>query len=322
MLAALIDLSIRLRVLFAGILVALLIAGAIAAKNLPIDALPDISTIQVTVITEAPGMSALEVERNVTFPMENALNGVPGLEELRSVSRADISSITIVFRDGTDPWFARQLVFERMLQARGDLPANLPTPILAPLSTGLGEIFQFVVRSPVHSRKQLRTLLDWEIVPRLRGVPGVIEVNSIGGDLKQYQVVVQPDRLAAYGLTIRELSETLESSNAIVSGGYIDRTSESFTLRAVGTFTNIDDIGNVVLKAVEGQPVLVRHVAEVRDGSALRHGVVTFNGEDEAVAGIIMMLLGSNSRDVIYAVKDRVAEIQADLPPGVVIEAV
>src|SRR5688572_1913005 len=140
MLAALIDLSIRLRVLFAGILAALLIAGAIAAKNLPIDALPDISTIQVTVITEAPGMSALEVERNVTFPMENALNGVPGLMELRSVSRADISSITIVFRDGTDPWFARQLVFERMLQAKNDLPASIPTPQIAPLTTGLGEI--------------------------------------------------------------------------------------------------------------------------------------------------------------------------------------
>mgnify|MGYP000886353363 FL=1 len=322
MLASLIELSVRLRLLMAGLLAALLVAGAIAARSLPIDALPDISTIQVAVITEAPGMSALEVERNVTFPMENALNGVPGMIELRSISRADISSITIVFKDGTDPWFARQLVFERMLQARGDLPANIPTPTLAPLSTGLGEIFQFVVRSPVHSRKQLRTMLDWEIVPRLRGVPGVIEVNSMGGDLKQYQVVVQPDRLAAYGLTIRELSETLEGSNAIVSGGYIDRTSESFTLRAVGTFTSIEDIGNVVLKAVDGQPVLVRHVAEVRDGSALRHGVVTFNGEDEAVAGIIMMLLGSNSRDVIYAVKDKVAEIQKDLPPGVVIEAV
>ena len=322
MLGALIQASIRLRYLMTGLLGALLVLGIIAAKNLPIDALPDISTIQVTVITEAPGMSALEVERNVTFPMENALNGVPGMEELRSISRADISSITVVFRDGTDPWFARQLVFERMLQAKGDLPANIPTPILAPLSTGLGEIFQFVVRSPVHSRKQLRTMLEWEIVPKLRGVPGVIEVNSIGGDLKQYQVVVQPDRLAAYGMTIRELSETLAASNAIVSGGYIDRTSESFTLRAVGTFTSIEDIGNVVLKASEGQPVLVRHVAEVRDGSALRHGVVTFNGEDEAVAGIIMMLLGSNSRDVIYAVKDRVAEIQATLPAGVVIEAV
>jgi cobalt-zinc-cadmium resistance protein CzcA len=322
MLGALIDLSIRLRYLMAGLLGALLVAGVIAARHLPIDALPDISTIQVTVITEAPGMSALEVERNVTFPMENALNGVPGLDELRSVSRADISSITVVFRDGTDPWFARQLVFERMMQARGDLPETINTPILAPLSTGLGEIFQFVVRSPVHTRKQLRTLLEWEIVPRLRGVPGVIEVNSIGGELKQYQVVVEPDRLAAYGLTIRELSDTLTASNAIVSGGYIDRPAESFTLRAVGTFTSIEDIGNVVLKVSEGQPVLVRHVAEVRDGSALRHGVVTFNGEDEAVAGIIMMLLGSNSRDVIYAVKDRVAEIQAELPAGVKIEAV
>jgi cobalt-zinc-cadmium resistance protein CzcA len=322
MLGSLIDLSIRLRYLMLGLLAALLVGGGLAARSLPIDALPDISTIQVAVLTDAPGMSALEVERNVTFPMENALNGVPGLAELRSVSRADISAITVVFKDGTDPWFARQLVFERMLQARGDLPANLPTPIIAPLSTGLGEIFQFVVRSDVHSRKQLRTLLDWEIVPRLRGVPGVIEVNTMGGELKQYQVIVQPDRLAAYGLTIRELTETLQRSNAMVSGGYIDRTAESFTLRAVGTFTGVDDIANVVIKVSEGQPVLVKHVAQVRDGAALRHGVVTYQGEDEAVAGIIMMLLGSNSRDVIYDVKDRVAEIQKDLPPGVRIEPI
>ncbi|HEY8379735.1 MAG TPA: efflux RND transporter permease subunit, partial [Nannocystis sp.] len=176
MLAWLIHQSIQLRLLMLGLLCALLLGGTLAAQRLPIDALPDISTIQVSVLTEAPGLSATEVERNVTFPMENALNGVPGLEELRSVSRADLSAITVVFRDGTDPWFARQLVFERMLQARGDLPANIPMPQLAPLSTGLGEIYWFVVRSPVHSRKQLRTLLDWEIVPRLRGVPGVIEV--------------------------------------------------------------------------------------------------------------------------------------------------
>src|SRR5690606_35724723 len=192
--------------------------------------------------TEAPGLSAPEVERNVTFPMENALNGVPGLEELRSVSRADLSAITVVFRDGTDPWFARQLVFERMLQARGDLPEGVPTPQLGPLSTGLGEIYAFVVRSPVHSRKQLRTLLDWEIVPRLRGVPGVIEVNTQGGELKQYQVIVQPDRLAAYGLTLRELSETLSAASAIVSGGDIDRTAAPLTLRAVGTYTRVEDL--------------------------------------------------------------------------------
>jgi cobalt-zinc-cadmium resistance protein CzcA len=316
MLGSLIDLSIRLRLMMLALLGVLLAGGIFAARTLPIDAIPDISGIQVSVLTDAPGLSALEVERNVTFPMENALNGVPGMVELRSVSRADISAITIVFADGTDPWFARQLVFERMLQAKNDLPANIPTPQIAPLTTGLGEIYQFVVRSPVHSRKQLRTMLDWEIVPRLRGIPGVIEVNTMGGDLKQFQIVVEPAKLAAYNLSIRELTETLQRSNSVVSGGYLDRGAEAFTLRAVGTFAGLEDIANVVLKtSPEGQPVLVKHVANVRDGAALRHGVITHNGEDEAVTGVIMMLLGSNSRDVIYAVKDRVAEIQAEPPP-------
>jgi cobalt-zinc-cadmium resistance protein CzcA len=323
MLGSLIDLSIRLRYMMLVLLALLLAGGVVAARNLPIDAIPDISGIQVSVLTEAPGLSALEVERNVTFPMENALNGVPGMVELRSVSRADISAITIIFRDDTDPWFARQLVFERMLQAKNDLPASIPTPQIAPLTTGLGEIFQFVVRSEVHSRKQLRTLLDWEIVPRLRGIPGIVEVNTMGGDLKQFQVIVKPDKLAAYNLTIRELTETLNRSSTTVSGGYLDRGAESFTLRAVGMFTGLEDIGNVVLKtSPDGQPVLVKHVAEVRDGAALRHGMITHNGEDEAVTGVVMMLLGSNSRDVIYAVKDRVAEIQASLPPGVIIETI
>jgi len=323
MLGSLIALSIRLRHLMLCLLAVLLAAGALAARTLPIDAIPDISGIQVSVLTDAPGLSALEVERNVTFPMENALNGVPGMVELRSVSRADISAITIVFADSTDPWFARQMVFERMLQARNDLPASIPMSQIAPLSTGLGEIYQFVVRSPMHSRKQLRTLLDWDIVPRLRGIPGVIEVNTMGGDLKQFQVVVEPGRLAAYDLTISDLTATLRHSSATVSGGYLDRGAESFTLRAVGMFAGVDDIADVLLKtSPDGQPVLVRHVATVRDGTALRHGVTTHNGEDEAVTGIIMMLLGSNSRDVIYAVKDRVAEIQSSLPPGVVIETI
>ena len=323
MLGSLIDLSIRLRHMMLVLLAVLLAGGVLAARTLPIDAIPDISGIQVSVLTEAPGLSALEVERNVTFPMENALNGVPGMTELRSVSRADISAITIIFADDVDPWFARQLVFERMLQAKNDLPANIPTPQIAPLTTGLGEIFQFVVSSPLHTRKQLRSLLDWEIVPRLRGIPGVIEVNTMGGDLKQYQVVVKPDRLAAYGLTLRALTDALQRSSATVSGGYLDRGAESFTLRAIGMFAGLDDIENVVVKATrDSQPVLVKHVAEVRDGAALRHGMITYRGEDEAVTGIVMMMLGANSRDVIYAVKDRAAEIQRGLPPGVVIETV
>ncbi|MGB1275837.1 MAG: efflux RND transporter permease subunit, partial [Nannocystaceae bacterium] len=204
--------SIRLRLLMLGLLCVLLVAGGYAAKSLPVDAIPDVSNIQVSVLTEAPGLSAYEVERMVTFPMENALNGLPGMAELRSVSRADISAISIVFEDGTDPWFARQLVLERIGQARGDLPEGLPPPQLAPLSNGLGEIYQFVVRSDLHTQKQLRTLLDWEIVPRIRGVPGVIEVNTMGGDLKQYQVIARPSRLHAYGLTIRELAETLRKA--------------------------------------------------------------------------------------------------------------
>ncbi|MCB9704096.1 MAG: efflux RND transporter permease subunit [Myxococcales bacterium] len=323
MLAYLVSLSIRLRRIMILLLVGLLAGGVLAAKNLPIDAVPDISSIQVSVLTDAPGLSALEVERSVTFPLENALNGVPGTVELRSVSRADISAITLVFEDGTDPWFVRSLVLERVLQAQADLPDGIPTPVLAPLSTGLGEIYQFVVRSDFHSNKQLRTILDWEIVPRLRGIPGVIEVNTMGGDLKQYQVVVQPDALHSHSLTVRELADELRAANAIVSGGYVDRSAEAYTLRAVGTFQSMDDIANVVLKVgPDGNPVLVKHVAQVRDGSALRHGVITHNGEGEAVTGVIMMLLGSNSRDVIYAVKDRIDEVQADLPPGVFIEPI
>ena len=323
MLSYLVGLSIRLRRVVLLALFALLAGGYLAAKTLPIDAVPDISSIQVSVLTDAPGLSALEVERSVTFPLENALNGVPGMVELRSVSRADISAITLVFRDDTDPWFVRSLVFERVLQAAADLPDGIPTPQLAPLTTGLGEIYQFVVRSDFHSNKQLRTILDWEIVPRLRGVPGVIEVNTMGGELKQYQVVAQPAALAAQGLTVREVADQLRAGNAIVSGGYIDRRAEAYTLRAIGTYSSTEDIGNVVLKVSDdGNPVLIKHIAEVRDGAALRHGVITHNGEGEAVTGVIMMLLGSNSRDVVYAVKDRIAEIQASLPPGVIIEPI
>ncbi len=323
MLAKLIKMSIRLRLLMLGLLFVLLLGGVYAAKSLPIDAIPDVSNIQVSVLTEAPGLSAYEVERMVTFPMENALNGLPGMSELRSVSRADISAISIVFEDGTDPWFARQLVLERVNQARGDLPEGLPPPQLAPLSNGLGEIYQFVVRSDLHTQKQLRTLLDWEIVPRIRGVPGVIEVNTMGGDLKQYQVIARPSRLHAYGLTIRELADTLRKASATVSGGYLDRQSEAFTLRAVGTFRDTSDIANAVLKmSPDGQPVLVRHVAEVRDGAALRQGVITYQGKGEAVTGVIMMLLGENSREVVYAVKDKLEQIEKELPPGVNIEPI
>ncbi|HWB80768.1 MAG TPA: efflux RND transporter permease subunit, partial [Nannocystaceae bacterium] len=322
MLARLVQFAIQRRWLCLVALVVTLAAGAWAAMRLPIDAIPDISPVQVAVLTRAPGYASRDVERVVTIPLENALNGVPGMEELRSVSRGDLSAITIIFRDDVDPWFARQLVLERLWQVAPELPDGTGPPELAPLSNGLGEIYQFVVRSKQHSPRQLRTLLDWEVVPRLRRVPGVIEVNTMGGQLKQYQVVADPAALRAQGIPIGELVDVLRAAAGTASGGYVSRGSEAYTLRVIGQFEGIPDIEKVVVRSPSnGAPILVEHLAEVRLGAALPLGVVT-QGDDGAVTGIVMMLVGSNTRDVIYAVKDRIEEIEAALPGGVEIEAV
>lgn len=319
MLGKLIVGAIRLRGPVLVLLGVVLCAGVFAARSLPVDALPDVSTIQVSVLTSAPGLTPVEVERTVTTPLENALNGTPGTVELRSVSRYGLSAVTLVFKDDADVWFARQLVLERL---RGvELPEQAGVPELAPVSSGLGEIYQFVVRSEHHSAMQLRTLLDWEIVPRLRGVPGVIEVNTMGGELKQIQVVVDRARLVSQGVTLPQLVEALKGANISTGGGYVERGEESFTVRGQGMFQSAEEVGNVVIRAdKDGTPVLVRSVADVEVGAALRHGVVTHNGHGEAVTGIVMMLLGSNSRDVVSAVGARVAEIQEDLPAGVIID--
>jgi heavy metal efflux system protein len=220
-------------------------------------------------------------------------------------------------------WFARQLVVERLRQVEEELPKSANKPQLAPVSTGLGEIYQFVVRSDHHSAMQLRTILDWEIVPRLRGIQGIIEVNTMGGDLKQYQVVVDTARAHAHDLTLRGISEAIERANLNIGGGYIDRGSESYTILGTGVLANEADIGNVVLRTnPDGTSLLVKQLAQVRVGAALRYGVITRDGQGEAVTGVVMMLLGANSRTVVHAVKARVAEIQRDLPPGVLIEPI
>jgi cobalt-zinc-cadmium resistance protein CzcA len=313
--------SIRFRGAVLAALVMLLIAGFFAARRLPIDALPDVSTIQVSVLTTASGLTPVEVERTVTMPIENALNGVPGAVEQRSVSRSGLSAVTLVFKDGMDVWFARQLVLERL---RGiELPPSASPPELAPVSSGLGEIYQFVVRSENHSAMQLRTLLDWEIVPKLRSVPGVVEINTAGGELKQFQVVINPAQLKSRGLTIEQVIDALRGANMNVGGGYVERREEAYTVRGQGMLTSTTDVGNVVIHtASDGVPVLVRHIAEIKVGPALRHGVITYNGKTEAVTGIVMMLLGSNSRDVVKDVGERVAQIQRQLPAGVKIDVV
>jgi cobalt-zinc-cadmium resistance protein CzcA len=323
MLSRLIQTSIRLKRLMAVLLLALIGLGVAAARSLPIDAVPDVSTIQVAVLTDAPGLSPVEVERTVTTPVELALNGVPWLVELRSVSRSGLSAVTVIFEEGTDIWLARQVVLERVRQMEGDLPKGSGRPQLSPVSGGLGEIFQFVVRSDHHSPTQLRTLLDWEIAPKIRQVPGIVELNTMGGDLKEYQVVIDPARLHAHGLTLSEVADSLERANTNVGGGYIERASESLTLRGVGLLANESEIGNVVLRAApDGTPVLVKHVANVQVGAAMRFGVITRDGQGEAVTGITMMLIGGNSREVVHAVKQKVKAVAAELPPGVTIETI
>ncbi|MFO0678319.1 MAG: CusA/CzcA family heavy metal efflux RND transporter [Polyangiaceae bacterium] len=323
MLALLVRKSIELRLMVVALLGVLLIAGGAAARYLPIDAIPDVSTVQVSVMTDCPGLSPVEVERAVTFPMEAALNGLPHLAELRSVSRNGLSAVTVIFKDSTDIWFARQMVLERVRSVEAALPKAAGKPELSPVSGGLGEIFQFVVRSDKHSPMQLRTILDWEIVPKLRSVGGVIEVNTMGGDLKEYQVVVDRGRLHAHEMTLQDVSDALSKSNLNVGGGYLDRSSESFTLTGVGALKSEEEIANVILRTgSDGTPLLVRHIAHVRVGSALRYGVITRDGEGEAVTGITMMLVGANSRDVVHAVKKRMEEIQSELPPGVIIDPI
>ena len=324
MLSAVVLACIRARYLVVGLLVVVLGAGAWALKTLPIDALPDVSSVQVDIITEAAGLSPVEVERTVTFPIENALNGVPNSVQVRSVSRFGLSAVTVVFRDGTDVWFARQLVLERMRGVHASLPPQAAMPELGPVSTGLGTIYRFVVRSNQHSAMQLRTLLDWEIVPKLRSVPGVIEVNTMGGELKQFQVVVDHGRLRAVGLTIEDVADSLRAANLNVGGGYIQRNEDSFAIRGRGMLADEHEIGQVVVRTQpDGTPVLVRQIADVQVAPAPRYGVVTHNGQGEAVTGIVMMLIGSNSRDVIHAVHAKMeADVKPELPAGVEIEVV
>ena len=314
---------IKMRGAVVALLVLLILAGAYAGATLSVDAMPDVSPVQVSILTSTGGLSAQEAENTVSIPIENALNGIPGQVELRSLADAGVCSVTVVFREGTDPYFARQLVLERLRGIEKELPPSAGVPMLAPLSTGLGEIYQFVVKSTVHSPMQLRTLLDWEIVPQLRSIAGITEINTMGGELKQYQVRVDPVRLHAQSATLAEIVAALRSANLSAGGGYLERGSESYVVRGEGMLRNEQDIADVIVKLRGTQaPLRVSQVADVVIGPALRYGAITHDGKGEAVAGVVMMLLGANSRDVVGAVGKRIDEIRAALPPGVVIEVV
>ncbi len=329
MLDRILELSLRHRWLVLGATCAMAALGAWSFGQLPIDAVPDITNVQVQINTEAPGYSPLEAEQRVTFPIETAIAGLPKLESSRSLSRYGLSQVTVVFEDGTDIYFARQLVDQRLREAKAKLPPGLE-PTLGPIATGLGEIFMFTVgaedgaRTPAgepYTPMDLRTLQDWVIKPQLRNIPGVTEVNTIGGYEKQFHVAPRPEKLIAHRLGFRDLIEGLARNNSNVGAGYIERNGEQYLIRAPGQVVDLDDIRRIVVGHDAGIPIRVVDVADVAIGSELRTGAATENGR-EVVLGTVFMLMGENSREVSQRVAAKLVEVNRTLPEGVVARAV
>ncbi len=324
MINAIIRFSIAQKLVVLLLVVIMAAAGAYSLINLPIDAVPDVTNVQVQVLTGAPSLAPLEIERQITFPVEVAMSGLPNVEEIRSVSKFGISNVTIVFSDDTDIYFARQLILERLATAREQIPANIGSPEMGPIATGLGEIYQYEVKAEPGSNytaTDLRTIHDWNIRRQLMGVPGVTEVNSHGGFGKQYEVRLVPEKLQSYGLSLRDVYEAVTRNNGTVGGGYIEKGAEQYLLRGVGLVEKMDDIANIVVKTgAEGVPIYVKDLGEIVEGKGIRQGAVTAGGEGEIVSGMAIMLKGENSRTVAERVKARIDEIRKTLPAGVTIE--
>lgn len=326
MLDRIIAFSIKNKFIVGLMTLALVTWGVWSTTRLPIDAVPDITNNQVQIITVCPTLAGQEVEQLVTYPIERKLSNLPDLVELRSISRFGLSVITVVFEDKVDIYFARQLVNERLKEAETNIPPGVGTPELAPVSTGLGEIYQYIIH-PVkgaeakYTAMDLRTMQDWIVARQLYGTAGVAEVNSFGGSLKQYEVAVDPDKLSAMSVTLPEIFTALEKNNENTGGAYIDEKPNAWFIRGVGLVSSFEDIRNTVVKNnPNGIPILIKDVAEVRAGSAVRYGAMTYNGEKDAVGGVIMMLKGANSAEVIDRIKEKLPVIQKSLPADVVIE--
>ncbi|CUJ28606.1 CusA/CzcA family heavy metal efflux RND transporter [Achromobacter xylosoxidans] len=298
--------------------------GVYNYTRLAIDAVPDITNVQVQINVGAPGYSPLETEQRITYPIETVMAGLPGLQQTRSLSRYGLSQVTVIFKDGTDIYFARQLVNQRLQEAKESLPEGI-TPTMGPISTGLGEIYLWTVEAEPGAKKDdgspytptdLREIQDWVIKPQLRNITGVTEINSIGGFAKEYQVAPNTERLASYGLSLTDIMAALDRNNANVGAGYIERKGEQYLIRAPGQVRSIDDIRDVVLTAIDGQAIRIRDVADVSIGRELRTGAATDNGQ-EVVLGTVFMLIGENSRSVSQAVSARIDAINKTLPPGI-----
>jgi cobalt-zinc-cadmium resistance protein CzcA len=327
MLDNIIQYSIKNKLVVGLFTVALIFWGSYSLMQLPIDAVPDITNNQVQVITSAPSQSALDIERLVTFPVEQTMATIPGIEQMRSFSRFGLSVVTIVFQDKVDVYWARQQVNERLTIAASQIPPGIGSPELAPVTTGLGEIYQYIIRpkkgyEDKFNPMQLRTIQDWIVRRQLLGTPGVADVASFGGYLKQYEIAINPDKLRSYNLGIDDVFEALEKNNQNTGGAYIDKKPTAYFIRSEGLIGSLEDIGKIVVTNTEGGiPIQIRNLAEVRFGHATRYGAMTYNAEGEVVGAVVMMLKGENSNAVVNRVKERVTQIQKTLPEGVMIEA-
>jgi heavy metal efflux system protein len=326
MLNKIITFSIHNKLIVGIMVLALIVFGVYSTTKLPIDAVPDITNNQVLVITPSPSLGAADIERLITFPIEQATINIPGIIEQRSFSRFGLSLVTIVFNDNTDVYWARQQVSERLLQVQNQIPPSLGTPTLGPVTTGLGEIFQYVIKpKPGYEGKynamELRTIQDWIVRRQLITTKGVADVSSFGGKLKQYEIGVNYDKLKSYQLTISDIFLALEKNNQNTGGSYIDKGPTVLFIRSEGLVKNADDINNIMIKTLpDGTPVSIRDVAEVTIGMATRYGAVCYNDEGEVAGAVVMMLKGANSSEVIKNVKNKIAAIEKQLPEGVTIE--
>ncbi|WP_020466571.1 efflux RND transporter permease subunit [Singulisphaera acidiphila] len=308
-------------------LLGLACSGVYSLMSLPIDAVPDITNVQVIALTDAPALGPEEVEQFITVPVENAMNGIPRIKEVRSITQFGFSSVTIVFEEGTDVYWARQLVNERLMQVREEIPEGFGSPGMGPIATGLGEIYLFEVKNAPDAKKprslmDLRTILDWDVARPLLSVPGVIEVNTFGGELKTYQVQLDPKRLLARGISVTQVFDALHRNNSNSGGGYIERNGQVRVIRAQGLVGSLKDIEEVVLHTTaDGTPIYVRDVGEVRFAPMIRQGVVTRDGRGEVVTATVLLLAGENGRVVVERVKGKLDEIRKNLPEGVVIDS-
>jgi cobalt-zinc-cadmium resistance protein CzcA len=317
--------SIKNKVIVAIMTLLLVLWGGWSASKLPIDAVPDITNNQVQIITVCPTLAGQEVEQLVTFPIEQSIANIPNLEEVRSISRFGLSVITVVFRDDVEIYFARQLINEKLKQAEENIPKGVGTPELAPVSTGLGEVYQYIIHpkkgsEQKYNAKDLRTMQDWIVRRQLNGTPGIAEVNSFGGELKQYEVSVNPNRLKAMGVSIPDIFTALEKNNQNTGGAYIDKKPNAYFIRGIGLVNSLEDVKNIAIKNTGGIPIFIKDVANVQFGHAIRYGAMIFNGQIDAVGGVVMMLKGENSNEVVKRIKEKIPVIQKSLPGDIIIE--